>query len=105
VLKRGMPGSSMPPWPNLKDDELRLLADYVVELRRTAIRDQERALAAEGGYEATPEDIEKTVAQLTTPGPRIEVPEIGSGDAASIERGKVLYLKSCASCHGLEASR
>src|SRR5262245_49349468 len=26
VLRRGMPGSSMPPWPKLNDDQVKLLA-------------------------------------------------------------------------------
>jgi DMSO reductase family type II enzyme heme b subunit len=102
VLKRGMPGSAMPPWPKLRDEELELLAGYVVDFRRDAIREQERALAAEGGYDATQEDVERTVSSLTTPGPLVEVPAIGQASAESIARGKLLYMKTCASCHGLE---
>ncbi len=102
VLKRGMPGSAMPPWPKLRDDELQLLAGYVMDFRRGAIREQERALAAEGGYEVTNEDVERTVSALTTPGPLVEVPVIGAASTESIARGKLLYLKTCASCHGSE---
>jgi len=102
VLERGMPGSTMPPWPNLTEAERRLLADYVLEFRRAGIRDQERALAEDGGYELSPDEIELTVARLTTPGPPVDVPNMTSGDAESIARGKLSFLKSCASCHGPE---
>ncbi len=102
VLKRGMPGSAMVPWPQLTDDDLKLLAAYVMELRRDALRKQERAMAKDGDYEVTDEEVEETVSKLTTPGSPIEAPTIPAATAESIARGKELYLKSCASCHGKE---
>lgn len=102
VLKRGMPGSAMPPWPALASDDLQRLADYVMQFRREAIREQEKALAAADQYEMPAEELNEIVAGMTTPGPLQEVPQIGEPDAESIARGKTLYMKSCASCHGKE---
>jgi len=102
VLSRGMPGSSMPPWPNISKADQQLLAEWIVEFRREGIRDVERAMAAEDGEEVDEEELREVVQLLTTPGPVIEVPEIPAASPEAIERGKQLYLKTCVGCHGKE---
>ena len=103
VLVRGMPGSSMPPWPQLSEGDRRLLAEQVLEFRREGIRDKERATAKEEGDEVDVEEMEKLVVSLTTPGEPIEVPDLGQPTAEVIARGRQLFLTvGCAACHGQE---
>jgi mono/diheme cytochrome c family protein len=103
VLVRGMPGSSMPPWPHLSEEDRRLLAGQVLEFRREGIRDKERAAAKDAGDEADPEEIESTVLAMTTPEDPIEAPELEPASDESIQRGRNLFLTiGCAACHGQE---
>jgi len=103
VIGRGMPGSSMPPWPNLNEADRRLLAARLIEFRREAIRNRERALAAEDGEEVDVDELNDIVRGLTTPGPSIEVPLLSEPTIEAVSRGKQLYLTGgCASCHGKE---
>lgn len=103
VLLRGMPGSSMPPWPHLSEEDRRLLAGQVMEFRREGIRDKERAAAKDAGDEPDAEEIESTVLAMTTPEDPIEVPELEPVSDESIQRGRNLFLTiGCAACHGQE---
>lgn len=103
VLRRGMPGSAMPPWPALSESDRRLLAEQVIEFRREGIRQQEIQLAREFGEEPDFAEINKLVAGLTRPGPAIDVPEISKSSLEAVARGKELYLQQgCAGCHGKE---
>jgi mono/diheme cytochrome c family protein len=103
VIQRGMPGSSMPPWPQFSTEDRRGVAQYVFQLRREGARDVERALAAEDEIELTPEELEQAIEPVTTPGPMIEVPPLPAADSIAIQRGQELYrTKGCAACHGNE---
>jgi mono/diheme cytochrome c family protein len=101
VLTRGMPGSAMPPWPGLNDDDRRLLAEQVIEFRREGIRDAERQIALDAGEEVDEDELEELVRDLTVPGPPVAVPSLGGATPEAIDRGRQLYLtRGCASCHG-----
>ncbi|MBQ17704.1 MAG: hypothetical protein CMJ65_11310 [Planctomycetaceae bacterium] len=101
VLRRGIPGSSMPPWPAIDKPRWKMLANFVVELRRQGIRETEQAQARELGEEPVEEETVELVHQLTTPGPLIDVPQLEPSGAESIDRGESLYLKQgCGGCHG-----
>lgn len=103
VLVRGMPGSSMPPWPQLSDSDRSLLAEHVMEFRREGIRDKERAAAKEDGDEVDVEEMEKLVLALTAPGDPIEVSELGEPSEEIVARGRHLFITiGCAACHGKE---
>jgi len=103
VLIRGMPGSSMPPWPHLSASDLRLLVETVLEFRREGIRDVERALAKDAGDEVNEQELAEIVRDLTTPGELVAVPDLGQPDAETIARGRALYrIVGCAGCHGNE---
>jgi DMSO reductase family type II enzyme heme b subunit len=101
VLRRGMPGSSMPPWPHLSDDTVKLLAEHIISLRREGIRETLVAAAAESGDEMSEEDLRETVGRLTTPGDVAAVVDLGNPSPEAIAHGKELYAtKACAQCHG-----
>ena len=111
VLVRGMPGSSMPPWNHFSADQRKLLVEEVIRIRRegatqqyvTMLKDEEELTDDEIADAGVQEEINQFVDTRSTPGETSEVPPIGEPDAASIARGKEIYVRqSCHSCHGKE---
>lgn len=104
MLQRGIPGTSMPSYSNLGDEELRLLAEEVHRLRREGLPEQFMRTLAIQGEEITEDDMEEVddaVAILTTPGDPFEVPSFGPTTPESLARGEESYLQlGCATCHG-----
>jgi DMSO reductase family type II enzyme heme b subunit len=103
VLVRGMPGSAMPPWAHLANDEIERLIDEVLRLYREGVRASILAELKEAEEEIVEADVAEQVAVRTTPEETVAVPEIAAADPAAVERGREIYLKqSCHSCHGNE---
>lgn len=111
VLKRGMPGSSMPPWNHLSDAALNALVDEVLRLHRIGSRKKYiRMLKVEEGLtddeiqlSEVQQEIEDYVQQQVTPGQQAVVPPIGPADDQAVARGKQLYVRqACDKCHGDE---
>jgi mono/diheme cytochrome c family protein len=109
VLVQGMPGSSMPAFPALTEDERALLADDVLRLQREGIRERLlRAWREDEGEGSDEAEVRRAVAAATTPGPPVPV----SADwgppaetAASVERGRHNYLSlGCGKCHGKDGT-
>ena len=101
VLRRGMPGSSMPPWSHLGDSAVKLLAEHIFVLRREGARDVQLAAAAESGDELSEEELTTIVNRLTTPGEVVEAIDLNTPAGNSVARGKELYAtKGCLQCHG-----
>jgi mono/diheme cytochrome c family protein len=101
VLRRGMPGSSMPPWAHLGDNTVKLLAEQVLAMRREGAREIPLAAAAESGDELSEEELKVIVSRLTTPGDVVDVVDLGTPTPESLARGKELYAtKGCIACHG-----
>ncbi|MBL8861078.1 MAG: c-type cytochrome [Planctomycetes bacterium] len=100
TLRRGVPGSAMPAWGWLADEELALLAAHV---RVLAVRGLARELAArarEEGLPAAPAEALETARAQLTPGRAIEAPRSVPTDAATLEHGRGLFAQHCAACHG-----
>jgi len=101
VLRRGVPGTSMPSYDDLEDDELRLLAEEVHRLRREGLRERLVSVLELQGDEVMEDEVEESVDLLTAPGDAIVVPPIGPAAPSSLVRGKEIYLElGCANCHG-----
>ncbi len=109
VLNRGMPGSAMPPWAHLSQEDRDALVDEVLRIRSDGAREAYVAQLKED-EELTDEqiaaaDIQKVVLDFvknaTTPGEGTAVPSIVPSSDEAIARGKELYAKFvCISCHG-----
>jgi mono/diheme cytochrome c family protein len=102
TLERGMPGSSMFSFGHLSLDERKALVAHVRGLVRQGMEDRFKREAVEFGEEPDLQAMAEIVKERTTPGANVELPdEWPAEDAASIERGRDLYVKAtCASCHG-----
>ncbi len=101
VSKRGMPGTSMPPFENLNDDQHELVAQEVVRIHREGVRDHFVDVMRKEGEEIDEEDVRQVVTNCTVPVDIVDDPEIGPPSAGSIARGKSTYLQlGCHKCHG-----
>jgi mono/diheme cytochrome c family protein len=103
VLLRGMPGSAMPPWAHLSEQDRAALVEELLRIRRDAVRELAIQQAKDDGEEIDEAEIAKSVRIKTTPGKVAVPPKTGEPDAVAVARGKELYIKQgCASCHGNE---
>jgi len=109
VLIRGMPGSSMPPWAHLLQQERDALVEEVMQIRRDGARESYIQLLKEDeglsdeeiAEDDIQEEIQDYVEEFTTPGHSTEVPSPEAPTADSIARGKDAYTKfACVQCHG-----
>ena len=101
VIKRGMPGTSMRAFDELSEDQLELLAEEVLRLRREGVREWYVALLQAEDEEVDEEDVREVVDLQTVPGEVIGVPSIGPADDAALRRGRKVYLDTgCRPCHG-----
>jgi DMSO reductase family type II enzyme heme b subunit len=106
VLRRGMPGSSMPPWAHLSQADRDLLVDEVLRLRREALNRLFVRQWIEDGEDPAdidPDEKAEFVEARMTAGDPLETPEFGQPDEASIAAGKETFFKlGCHGCHGKE---
>ena len=101
VIKLGIPGTAMVPLDTLTDQELDLLVDVVLQMRRDGVRQQYVAQLESDDEPIDEDDVQEVVQLRTTPGEVVTVPELGEADANSLVLGKRLYSEqACQSCHG-----
>jgi DMSO reductase family type II enzyme heme b subunit len=109
VLTRGMPGSSMPPWAHLSEQERDALVDEVIRIRRDGAReafirglkDDEGLTDDEIAEADVQQEIQDYVDEVTSPGAGTNVPDIQASTADAVARGKDVYAKfACIQCHG-----
>ena len=112
TVSRGMPGSAMPSWEHLTEQDRRDLVRYVRALthRGKVLRlmgDKRGSVAA--GFEeqavAEPlnrEDAEETATYLLEVGGPLELLSEAMPSPELLERGREAYLANCEKCHGQE---
>lgn len=105
VLRRGIPGTSMPAYDDLDEKQLRVLAEEVHRMRREGLREGLVNLLESEGDEVDEHDVEDSIDRLVSPGESIVVPSLGPAEPSSIVRGKDTFVAlGCASCHGEDGS-
>jgi len=105
TLKRGIGGSSMPSFAQLRDDELQALVDHVRVLTRRGLyahlARKAQKESDEGGDEF---DAGKTAARadaMAHVGTPLPTPAAFKPTSPqSVAAGKLVFAGSCASCHG-----
>ena len=97
TLRRGMPGSSMPGWAWMPEQDLQALALHVRELAVAGIVDDLRARSSDPVTE-----LWSRARLLMTPGEPVRLSEETVPSAAVLARGKKSYLANCAACHGAD---
>jgi len=96
VITNGMTGSAMPPWARFPEADRKSLVAVVKELWREGLR--KGYLASDD--EATKAEVAAYGRDETTPGKTVSFAGEGEATSARIARGRIVYFKACAPCHG-----
>lgn len=100
TLRRGMPGSAMPGWAWMADDDLRALAGYV---RHLTVEGVARGLAEQPGRAVNAPQARRLAHDLLRAGDQVAVVDAAPATPANLDRGRGLYAEHCAGCHGADA--
>lgn len=95
TLRRGIPGTSMPSWDWMPEEDLQVLADHVRSLAIAGIADD---LRREGA--GTEEECLTQAQNRMMAGKPVEVGKPVEPSQENLELGRQSYLNNCASCHG-----
>jgi mono/diheme cytochrome c family protein len=95
VLRRGMPGSAMPSWGHMTEEDLQSL---VLAVRDLAIKGKAAQLMA-NNKAMKPDRAMKTAHSLLDPGAVEPLPPAPAPHELDVKRGQTLYAANCAACH------
>lgn len=104
VIREGLPGSAMPPFSHLSEEDREALA---VAVRHLATEGKTSALlqrAEERGEAMSPEEARKLAERLFVSGPPFSLPRRIHPSSGTPERGEQLFRRICTSCHGTEGA-
>jgi mono/diheme cytochrome c family protein len=96
TLRRGMPGSAMPSWDWMPEEDLRAVAEHVRELAARAVLEE---LRQELGERADGE-LATIARERLTPGAPLPLDPPAPATPETLRLGREVYLASCAGCHG-----
>jgi DMSO reductase family type II enzyme heme b subunit len=100
TIRRGMPGSAMPPWDHLSQADLTALVRYIRSINTEGVKTEVAQSIEEGLYdEQTGQEI---LVRRTQPGTAIRIPPEPAFDNLAWFNGRKIYLQGCASCHGVD---
>lgn len=100
VIRRGMPGSAMPPWGHLPEADLAALVAFVKSIRHEAVMAELEQGVLDGSFETG--EVAELLALRTEPGKPLVVPPETAFDDLRWFHGRRVYLEACASCHGVD---
>ncbi|MCC7012928.1 MAG: c-type cytochrome [Planctomycetes bacterium] len=104
VLRRGMPGSAMPPWEWMPDSDLVALARYVRELAITGRADDLQARAIKNDETLERAEALEIATGAMTPKAQIPIPPECEGKPVQLQAGRRFFLENCAKCHGSDGT-
>ncbi len=97
TITNGMPGTGMPAWSQLSENDRRLLAEYVLQLNYEGYLEQ----ALKRGE--TKKAAEEFAREMSTPTEPIPIPPEPPLVPTALEEGRQFYLTNCSKCHGEQA--
>jgi len=101
TMRRGIPGTGMPAYGWMPDDDLDALARHV---RKLAINGMVEVMADEARERGVPFDAhqaKRSASKRMTPGRTVGIPMLDPRDESQVETiGKPLFIEHCAACHG-----
>jgi len=103
TLRRGMPGSAMPAWNWLPEEDLWCLAAHVRRLAEERMTARLKAAAFDEGEQLSTAEAQALAHERMTPAQRIAPIPAAAGSEA-LARGEKLYLQNCAGCHGKDGA-
>lgn len=102
TLTRGIPGTGMPPWNHLPEADRNALVEAALHLSRQGYALKLVEAAREEDEEMTFEEALRIAHEKLEAGPPIPVGTPPSSTPAAIERGRAVFARNCASCHGAD---
>lgn len=100
TLRRGLPGSTMPSYGWMADEDLVALAHHVRSLAVDGMSERLQLRAASLGIVADEAQARAEAERRMQPGPVVAVPAALPENEENRERGHQLYQRHCAACHG-----
>jgi len=104
TIKRGMPGSAMPPWEWFAEEDLWNLADYVRTLAIDGYARDLLAEAEEAEEELDEEEARDIALERMQPGNSIVLAGPAPDNPVTMHEGARLYTSLCESCHAADGS-
>ncbi|MCA9404995.1 MAG: c-type cytochrome [Candidatus Omnitrophica bacterium] len=103
AIKRGMAGSSMPPWKHLSEEDRWALVYYVRYLSEIESFKKSGEMQGEIAGDNIPwESIHKILSKHVPSEKVITIPEEPKVTQEGLARGRELFKASCAGCHGMQ---
>lgn len=100
TLRRGIPGSAMPAWSWIPEEDLNEIAAHVRFLAELGLSEDLAESASRAGEELAPEEAERIASARLTPDQEQEEPPSLPVDPGAYKRGSALFREHCADCHG-----
>jgi mono/diheme cytochrome c family protein len=94
TISNGMPGTPMPSWGHLPEEDRMALADYVLKLSQDGWYDR----GIQRGYSKA--EAKKFAAEMIDPGDPISVPPEPPATPEALEQGRKYFMTACSKCHG-----
>lgn len=107
VLVRGVPGASMPSFPQLDATARGALVGEVLRLRGEGLREAvvQRLRQESPEDELDADEVRLRLDWQLTPGAAVAVPEGGPPTGALVQRGQEVYVQqNCPRCHGRDGT-
>lgn len=102
LMEHGIPGTAMPPFPELNDAERRAVAWHVRRLSYAGLYAKRFALLARD-EDPEPKEVHEYVAKQLAVGEPLELPKnLNQPGPNALAHGRDIFLKNCATCHGPE---
>lgn len=102
VLRRGMPGSAMPAFGWMPEEDLAALVAQVRHLATKGLAERLGTRLRPDLEPLSPAAAGERARERLSPGATLEVAEPVEPDPAALARGRAVYLRNCAVCHGEE---
>ena len=102
TISRGMPGSSMPSWDFLSEEERWALVYYIRYLEEAGEAISKGELSQTQVTEGLDWDRKAKLISFHGDLQSMGIPEEKPATSENIERGRQLFVKACASCHGAQ---
>ncbi len=100
TLRRGIPGSAMPAWSWIAEEDLESIASHVRFLAEQGLALDLEEAAMRAGEELPPEEAGRIALARLAPDQEQDEPLPLPADADALKRGKALFNQHCADCHG-----
>jgi mono/diheme cytochrome c family protein len=102
TIRNGMPGTSMPSWVQLPDEQIDALADYVWNISRKSER--ERIAGKLLAQKRSLKNLDMLTDARTTPDSPAKPGPEPAVTPESLAKAKALFDVTCAKCHGADGT-